>query len=551
MKNIWKKKIYTLLLCLALSLQVGSIKPFFGLGRRLNNVYERVSRSSQLYFGAVLGGALVAYCMFKCLQYFRTPARPVNPVNPDGTREDNNGDNQQEVQVGPQETKVKPKKPRVDQDPKDGKKKKVTIINLPTGKQSRSSGKLKVIQVRPKTHACTSCNTDNKMVSDCTRLSCGHMYCNECLERIIDEAIDRQSSANLRCPRCAKEIENCDVRAITQNNDQKEKLIGDILTKEWLEKAPNTRHCPTSGCGYVFISEDPQPFTCPNCKSNYCSDCLFPHREGISCDLAALARQKSKDAEKKSDEIKVQNEVKAQVDKKEVPKIKKPKYCPLCFEDKLDHYQLPCCKHSSCNECLETFIDIAIKDKNTSRLKCPACSVPIKHNQIREITNCNGDKMDALSDIMTKEYLDTLPDARSCPTPNCPYIAWSDEKDEGSVNCPHCQRDYCWSCRTAHSRGVSCREAKEFRDRCKDKSKLDLEKANEKWIKERTKPCPRCKAPVEKNEGCNHMTCKCGHHFCWQCLVRFRGGNDHPNNGCPVKHDLFAPVPTNLRLKRK
>jgi hypothetical protein len=29
------------------------------------------------------------------------------------------------------------------------------------------------------------------------------------------------------------------------------------------------------------------------------------------------------------------------------------------------------------------------------------------------------------------------------------------------------------------------------------------------------KPCPGCKAWTEKNEGCRHMSCRCGTHWCW------------------------------------
>jgi hypothetical protein len=31
------------------------------------------------------------------------------------------------------------------------------------------------------------------------------------------------------------------------------------------------------------------------------------------------------------------------------------------------------------------------------------------------------------------------------------------------------------------------------------------------------KQCPQCNAPVEKNGGCDHMTCLCGAHWCWVC----------------------------------
>ena len=36
------------------------------------------------------------------------------------------------------------------------------------------------------------------------------------------------------------------------------------------------------------------------------------------------------------------------------------------------------------------------------------------------------------------------------------------------------------------------------------------------WIMGNTKPCPQCKAPIQKNGGCNHMHCTiCGSHFDW------------------------------------
>lgn len=47
--------------------------------------------------------------------------------------------------------------------------------------------------------------------------------------------------------------------------------------------------------------------------------------------------------------------------------------------------------------------------------------------------------------------------------------------------------------------------------------------ANETWLKSRTKPCPQCKTPIEKNEGCHHMSCsKCKFHWCWVCLADWK-----------------------------
>ncbi|KHJ98692.1 IBR domain protein [Oesophagostomum dentatum] len=41
---------------------------------------------------------------------------------------------------------------------------------------------------------------------------------------------------------------------------------------------------------------------------------------------------------------------------------------------------------------------------------------------------------------------------------------------------------------------------------------------NEGWIDGNSKPCPRCRVNIEKNEGCNKMHCtKCDVMFCWLC----------------------------------
>jgi hypothetical protein len=36
------------------------------------------------------------------------------------------------------------------------------------------------------------------------------------------------------------------------------------------------------------------------------------------------------------------------------------------------------------------------------------------------------------------------------------------------------------------------------------------------------KKCPQCKVGIEKNQGCNHISCKCGAHICWKCLRSFK-----------------------------
>uniref|UniRef100_A0A183BVU2 NADH dehydrogenase [ubiquinone] 1 beta subcomplex subunit 6 n=1 Tax=Globodera pallida TaxID=36090 RepID=A0A183BVU2_GLOPA len=62
---------------------------------------------------------------------------------------------------------------------------------------------------------------------------------------------------------------------------------------------------------------------------------------------------------------------------------------------------------------------------------------------------------------------------------------------------------------------ISCEKLKTWLKKCSD----DSETSN--WLNANTKDCPQCQVTIEKDGGCNHMTCKnlaCKFEFCWMCL---------------------------------
>merc|ERR1719215_1986294 len=40
----------------------------------------------------------------------------------------------------------------------------------------------------------------------------------------------------------------------------------------------------------------------------------------------------------------------------------------------------------------------------------------------------------------------------------------------------------------------------------------------------KVKKCPKCNEYIEKNGGCDHMTCRCKHQFWWTTLKAYRSG---------------------------
>jgi hypothetical protein len=75
------------------------------------------------------------------------------------------------------------------------------------------------------------------------------------------------------------------------------------------------------------------------------------------------------------------------------------------------------------------------------------------------------------------------------------------------------QHQFCFGCNEVTHSPCPCEIVEKWKKKCND----DSETLN--WIQANTKDCPKCKVTIEKNGGCNHMTCrKCHYEFCWPCL---------------------------------
>lgn len=74
-----------------------------------------------------------------------------------------------------------------------------------------------------------------------------------------------------------------------------------------------------------------------------------------------------------------------------------------------------------------------------------------------------------------------------------------------------CGQTFCFKCREKPHSPCTCEMARLWME------KLQGESETANWVTANTKPCPTCHKPVEKNGGCNHVTCTCGQVGRWLC----------------------------------
>jgi len=92
--------------------------------------------------------------------------------------------------------------------------------------------------------------------------------------------------------------------------------------------------------------------------------------------------------------------------------------------------------------------------------------------------------------------------------------------------CPACQYTYCFHCRREWHADMTCDEYAAMRDD-------QVEQRYQQWVQEHAKPCPNCHANIEKNGGCNHMTCTaCRHQFCWLCMEPYVANHFNQEGPC-------------------
>ncbi|KAL1600646.1 hypothetical protein SLS60_007034 [Paraconiothyrium brasiliense] len=199
------------------------------------------------------------------------------------------------------------------------------------------------------------------------------------------------------------------------------------------------------------------------------------------------------------------------------------KDCPICFCEAENPISTSC-NHIYCLECFEECCKATASSGTVAfQVKCQGdegkCSHVFTLRELRD--SISSAVFETVLQYSFEDHIKQRPDLfHYCPTPDCDHIyrcTISSGADRPTHTCSNCLELVCTSCHALHGR-YTCAEYKDIQSGGYE--------ALEKLKKElNIKDCPKCSTPMEKTEGCNHMTCGgCKAHICWVCMGVFSTG---------------------------
>lgn len=189
-------------------------------------------------------------------------------------------------------------------------------------------------------------------------------------------------------------------------------------------------------------------------------------------------------------------------------------HCPVCFDPPVTPVYTSC-GHKWCKSCMVAYLSAAV-ERRTFPISCLGnqgkCTTLIPIWLARTVLSTN---FEPLAMAAFHAHVQARPNEyHYCPTPDCPE-AYPTGPRNAVISCPSCLARICPSCHVEYHEGVTCADREDGGDRL-----------FQEWMRDHdVKSCPGCAAPIERTEGCHHMTCtRCRTHICWVCLQTFPQG---------------------------
>ncbi|KAG9747735.1 hypothetical protein KCU73_g7274, partial [Aureobasidium melanogenum] len=184
-----------------------------------------------------------------------------------------------------------------------------------------------------------------------------------------------------------------------------------------------------------------------------------------------------------------------------------------------------------CRPCYFSHLEVEIDSKSWDEVACPECPIKLTYQEVEHMTN--AENFAKYERACIRATLAADPDFRFCFSSACESgQLHPGGASEPIFSCQVCRHKHCVVCETNWHEDQTCEEFQAELHR-----NTENDEKSEKEVEKISKPCPECRVPIQKNQGCDHMTCsRCRHQFCWICLVSYtdiqRDGNHRHEKSC-------------------
>uniref|UniRef100_A0A7N9CL42 Cullin 9 n=1 Tax=Macaca fascicularis TaxID=9541 RepID=A0A7N9CL42_MACFA len=205
----------------------------------------------------------------------------------------------------------------------------------------------------------------------------------------------------------------------------------------------------------------------------------------------------------------------------------RPDHCPVCVSPLGCDDDLPslCCMHYCCKSCWNEYLTTRIEQNLVLNCTCPIADCPAQPTGafIRAIVS-SPEVISKYEKALLRGYVESCSNLTWCTNPQgCDRILCRQGLGCGTT-CSKCGWASCFNCSFPEAHyPASCGHMSQWVDDGGYYDGMSVEAQSKHLAKLISKRCPSCQAPIEKNEGCLHMTCaKCNHGFCWRCLKSWK-----------------------------
>ena len=231
--------------------------------------------------------------------------------------------------------------------------------------------------------------------------------------------------------------------------------------------------------------------------------------------------------------------------------------CGVCLET---HASIDClrfvrCKHTFCRACCTSYFESQMADGAASALSCPEpscrqCATPPEVKMLLPT-----ELYEQYERLSLQTTLETMSDICWCPRCEYPAFLLGEGEGEGGrlALCSTCHLSFCIECKQSwHGLAPCANLATRWRNASEAEREVLRQKYGDKvveevqsgeWLLSNTKPCPNCNTSIQKNGGCNHISCrKCNYEWCWLCNKRYHAGHFKTGSCEQFSDDFFEEI---------